>query len=226
MSDGYAGSDGHIPVSSTADLGSTPNPQPTDDTTTRNLRTFEDNPMPPASRLPTQADRDAEMRETEREHRDNYARKLAERGIAPPSPTTKLFVTTGRGIPNRRRAGIQFNGKSRVEVSVKPDLTDEEAKARTDHGEAVVNAWGYCEIMGDDGLVVHATATDVVSVAVMNDLQTSNDRLAAENEELRRALLDQARTRDAAPAAKLPDGPPTAKAEVMTPTPAAPKSSK
>lgn len=145
----------------------------------------------------TPADHEAVLAANELAAHTARATKNRKAGLPAPSPGTKLYVTCGRGIKSRRRAGIDFVAADRTLVTVVTG-TDTEVAAKVAAGEAVVNVAGAERILADDSLSVHSTpAVDMTNAA--SELEAANSELA----ELRRKLA-------AATKAALPKGPPKA----------------
>lgn len=169
---------------------------------------------------PSAADvRRARQRTLDEESAYRLAESNRAKGIAPPEDGGKIFVSTAKGIPNRRRAGLDFSSTDRREVTISMDAPREEFDKLRKGGAYVVDAKGYEEICADDGLVVFSQVSSV-RVEENAALSEERDRLLAENAKLRQELLEMRDGAGRSPltgkpaAAGMPAKPPTDDATV------------
>lgn len=107
-------------------------------------------------------------------------------------PPGKVLYAQSKTIPVRRRSGIVFSTKGRVEVLV-VDASDEDVAKAVANGASVVTPMGAKAIAEDDALVVFETArTDTSQVERLLAEQTAeNIALRAELEALRSKRRDK-----------------------------------
>lgn len=119
-----------------------------------------------------------ETAENEKRERQAVADRNRARDLPKPSPGTKLYVATARGINNRGRAGLTFSQQP-GEVTVVSD-DDKTTREKQISGAYVVNEWGAEQILDDangpdKGLVVFTSKPGDASLATASD-----DQLEAE----------------------------------------------
>lgn len=119
----------------------------------------------------------AEQKSAERLAKANRARGLPE-----PTPGTKLYVSTARGISRRQRAGLAFAYTARTEVEVSDMDSREIARARDADGQVrgkrLVSRQQAEEILADDGLVVHTGGDADALNKATKALQDAQARIA------------------------------------------------
>ena|SRR3990167_592009 len=121
--------------------------------------------------------------------------------IPKPKVGDTLYITTSRGIPTRRRVGLDFNAEQPRAVEIVSGNEVDVAK-RVTGGESVCSELGYFDLMGDDGLVCHAMPLDGDQLAELKAAAESSKANADGREKLRLELLEQKAASDAALAAK------------------------
>lgn len=130
------------------------------------------------------------IEEIELQSRYKAAEKAIKAGTREPRVGDKLYITTSRGIVTRRRCGLDFEGTVPREVEI---VSGEEADvaARVKRNESVCSQLGYFDLVGDDGLVCHRQPLDSVALDALQAQASEAQRLAADNEAMRLALLEQ-----------------------------------
>lgn len=138
-----------------------------------------------------------EYRKWEREQRAEMDK--VERAYSEQPPGKRLYVQS-KTIPQRRRAGILFSNKGRVEVRV-VDAEDADIAQAVANGRTVVSPMGAKAIVEDDALIVFEDpgAYDVSSISA------ERDALAAENAELKSRLAETLRGKRNDPDRVVPD---------------------
>lgn len=126
----------------------------------------------------------AVMAENETRERVRVARLNREKGYAEPKPGDRLYVSSGRGIKVRSRAGVSFNELERTEVYVYAEGDDPPpgVKAVTVHGAELILADAALNVTG-------RSATDAEAADLrrqLADRDSENARLKAENARLLR----------------------------------------
>jgi hypothetical protein len=107
-------------------------------------------------------------------------------GHAQPRPGATMYISTARGIKNRRRAGLLFS-ETPAEVSV-IDASDADVAEKQLAGAYVVNPWGAERILEDingkaTGLLMFSSKPGEAPVVSLE--ATSTDDLEAELERRR-----------------------------------------
>jgi hypothetical protein len=164
----------------------------------------EDDPdfIPPTAHQIQQEIMDKETRLNERRERRDVAAANRRSSIPEPKPGDKMFIIPQRGIKQRSRAGLRFDGSAgkRTEVDI-VDLSDADVAKAQAAGKMVVNPWGAERILADNALTAHQ------SPAIEQDaarLQSENEDLRKENEAMRAEITKAKAARDARRAAKDP----------------------
>lgn len=135
-------------------------------------------------RAPVEVKTDAEIEQWKSigDHLDE--RDAAARAANPPGKT--LYVQT-RALTRRRRAGIEFTNKDRVQVDV-VDLSSSDVAVMLSSGKMVVNPSSAVSVIEDDALMVFEspmTNSDAPRVAELEaQLAATNAELALVNAQL------------------------------------------
>lgn len=126
----------------------------------------------------------AVLADNEAKERARVARENRAKGFSEPKPGDRLYVSSGRGIRMRSRAGISFNEMERTEVHVYAEGDDPPAgvKSVTTHGAELILADLSLNVMGRNA--TDAEAADLRRQ--LADRDSENARLKAENARLLR----------------------------------------
>jgi hypothetical protein len=135
----------------------------------------------------------------QRKERARVAAENRAKGYPEPQSGDRLYVTSGRGIKFRARAGISFNEQNPTEVAVVGELDDPPAGVR------FVTVSGAEQILNDSALNVRGrNATDVEQQALRDQLADRDREIAQLRAEharvLREARMGAKDTGDGAPA--------------------------